>query len=267
MSSRMERIYGNTKFEGRSNKNKSIYDSIKDLDSYSNIEAVQTIDTTNQVDITKVKELLNSRKNFKNERKYHQVMKDSPISVEQPKRERKKAMTYDIMDVTPQEKEQQEIEKNYDVIDVINKAKEDVDVKDEKFRNLKNTEYKELNDLNLRKKEYKDSEEELKELIHTISSNSELNKLGEGDLLDELKSDTMVGDASSISKIIEKEKKLEPTITEDLDKSFFGNSFGFSKKDFDDLQPKKKSKAWLIILIIIIVLLAGLGCGYYFFLK
>ena len=266
MSSRMERIYGKTRFEGRSSKNKSIYESIKDLDSYSNIEAVRSIDTTNQVDITKVKELLNSREGFKNERKYHQVMKDSPISVERPK-EDKKNTGYDIMDVKPIEKVKKQKEKNYDVVDVINKAKESSDIKDEKFRSLKNTEYKELNDLNLRKKEYKDSEEELKELIHTISSNSELNKLGEGDLLDELKSDTMVGDASSISKIIEKEKKLEPTITEDLDKSFFGNSFGFSKKDFDDLSPKKKSKAWLIILIIIVVIIVALACGYFFVLK
>ena len=267
MSSRMERIYGKTKFEGRSSKNKSIYDSIKDLDGYSNIEAVRSIDTTNQVDITKVKEMLNSREGFKNERKYHQVMKDSPISVEKPVQEQKGPMTYDIMDVKPVEKEKIKKEKNYDVIDVINKAKDKIDVKDEEYRSLKNTDYKELNELNLRKKEYKDSEEELKELIHTISNNSELNKLGEGDLLDELKSDTMVGDASSISKIIAKEKMLEPTITEDLDKSFFGNSFGFSKKDFDDLSPKKKSKAWIIILIIFILLIGLAACGYFFFLK
>lgn len=261
----MERIYGKTRFEGRSSKNKGIYESIKDLDSYSNIEAVRSIDTTNQVDITKVKELLNSREGFKNERKYHQVMKDSPISVEKPKEE--KITGYDIMDVKPEEKKKVKNERNYDVVDVINKAKESSDIKDEKFRSLKNAEYKELNDLNLRKKEYKDSEEELKDLIHTISSNSELNKLSEGDLLDELKSDTMVGDASSISKIIEKEKMLEPTITEDLDKSFFGNSFGFSKKDFDDLSLKKKSKAWIVIFIIIILLI-GLGVlGYLFFLK
>lgn len=271
MASRMERYYkkDNSNFKGRSAKNADIYKDIQDLDSYSNIEAVRTIETTNQVDITKVKEMLKERENYQNERKYHQTMKDSPIGVVNPRdKMTDNHRSYDILDIKPDAEEQIYEEKIYDIIDVISKAKEDNDIEEDKYRNLKNTNYNDINNLNLRKKEYKNSEEELKELIHTISNNSELNKLSESqDLLDELKADTMVGEASSISKVIEKEKSLEPTITSDLDKSFFGSSFGFSKSDFVDgaLKPKKK-KIWIVLLIVLTLLIIG-GLVWFFLFK
>lgn len=271
MASRMERYYkkDSSNFKGRSAKNADIYKNIQDLDSYSNIEAVKTIETTNQVDITKVKEMLKERENYKNERKYHQAMKDSPIGVVNPRdKMTDNHRSYDIMDIKPEEDQIVEEEKNYDIVDVISKAKEENDLEENKYRNLKNTNYQEINNLNLRKEEFNNSEEELKELIHTISNNSELNKLSESQgLLDELKSDTMVGDASSISQMIEKEKQLEPTITSDLDKSFFGSSFGFSKSDFvDGVEKPKKKKWWILILIILLLAIAGV-LVWFFLLK
>ena len=269
MASRMDRYYKkeDTKFQGRSVKNKDIYKTIQDLDSYSNIEAVKSIETTNQVDITKVKEMIKEREGYKNERKYHQAMKDSPIGVVNPHDKMTSSNpSYDILDIKP-EKEKKEKERNYDILDVITKAKENSLDKDDKYRNLKNTDYKELNDLNLRKEEYKDSEEELKELIHTISSNSEINKLSDtAGLLDELTSDTMVGDASSISKVIAKEKALEPTITQDLDKSFFGSSFGFSKSDFVDGKAKQKNPMKGIVIAIILLCLVSFAFLAWYFL-
>ena len=84
-------------------------------------------------------------------------------------------------------------------------------------------------------------------------------------LLDELKSDTMVGDAASIKKIIEEEKKetkLEETNTE-IDKEFYTSSFGFTKSDFEDLkninQNIKKSNKLIIILLIIFILFIATG--------
>lgn len=273
MASRMERYYKRSdKFSGRSSKNADIYKSIQNLDAYSNIEGVATIGTTNEVDITKIKKMLKERENFKNERKYHQAMKDSPIGVERPHEnlddERR---NYDIMDIKPDRVKKDKRPKNYDVVDVISKAKEDSGIKPDKSRNLKNMQYEEINNLNLRKEEYKNSEEELKELINTISNNSQLNKVSENSgLLDELTADTMVGNSSSISKIIKKEKGIDETITDDMDKSFFSNSFGFSQKDFADLQGKqKKSHKGLVISIIIITLLLilFLGSMYFIFIK
>ena len=83
----------------------------------------------------------------------------------------------------------------------------------------------------------------------------------DGDLLDDLKSDTIVGDASSIKQIIEeeKDKRQEPT-TEEIDKSFYTTNFGLTKKDFEDLKDlnvkvSKTSNVILILLMIAIVII------------
>lgn len=267
MASRMERYYQNSEhFEGRSKKNKNIYKQIQDLDTYSNIEGVVSIRNNNEVDISKVKELINSREGYKKEKRIQQAIKNSPLRVTEENDNNK--MSYDVLDLKPDKMEEIQKEKNYDLVDVISRAKEDSGIKPDKNRSLKNTNYEEMNTLNLRKEEFKDSEEELKELINTITHKKNEEEMG---LLDELKSDTMVGDASSISKIIEKEKKLDgtTTLTEDLDKSFFGKNFGFNKNDFiDGVKPKSKKKIIIIIIIVVLFVLIGLATlGYFMFFK
>ena len=83
-------------------------------------------------------------------------------------------------------------------------------------------------------------------------------------LLDDLKSDTMVGDADSIKKIIQEEKQLDEEKAE-LDKSFYTSSFGFTQRDFEELknmnQTIKKSNNFMIILLVIFIgiIIAGIA--------
>ena len=88
-------------------------------------------------------------------------------------------------------------------------------------------------------------------------------------LFDDLKSDTMVGDAASIKKILdeEKERKLEETNME-IDKSFYTSSLGFTQSDFEELKDMnhkiKKGNKFIIILLIVLILV--IICGIIFFI-
>ena len=80
-------------------------------------------------------------------------------------------------------------------------------------------------------------------------------------LFDDLKSDTMVGDASSIKKIIDEEKEFTQDLEEiKLDKSFYTSSFGLTQKDFEELKDinhkiKKDNKKIITLLVILISLI------------
>lgn len=83
-------------------------------------------------------------------------------------------------------------------------------------------------------------------------------------LFDDLKSDTMVGDASSIKKIIDEEKEFTQELDEaKIDKSFYTSSFGLTQRDFEELKDInhkiKKDNKKIIILLIILILLIIIG--------
>ena len=158
--------------------------------------------------------------------------------------------------------------KNYDIRDLLSKVK-DEPIEQKDSRSLKQEQYELLKSLNQRGKskaiEVEKEEEELKELLNTITNTKAFADLTSADvgLLDDLKSDTMVGDVSSIKKIIEeeKEKKIEDTNPE-IDKSFYTSSFGFTQSDFEELKNmnhkiKKGNKFIMILLIVLIVLIVG----------
>ena len=257
MASRMDRYNNDINQVGRSSRNKSLYKQIEDLDSYTNIEGVATIEKTNEIDISKVKEMLKNRENYKKQRELKGIIKEEK----------------EVENYVPQKKE--EI-RNYDINDILSKAKE-TPKDDNKYRSLGEEQYNVLKSLNKKGKEYdiEKEEEELKELINTLTATKALTKLNDTDdvgLLDELKSDTMVGDVSSIKKIIEEEKELstkEPVVEgkEEIDKSFYTSSFGFTKKDFDELKSMnhniKKSNKFIIILLIVLIVLIIAGVLYF----
>lgn len=253
MASRMERYLNSNEGYNRSTKNKNLYKEIQNLDSYTNIEAVSTIEKTNEIDITKVKELLKNRENYKKEKKYLQALNK--------KQDKKEELV----------KKYEEPEKSYDIKEVLDKAK--IERKEEKnrYHDLKNTQYNILKSLQLKDKDYTE-EEELKELIYTITNNSKLNKLANEDsgLLDDLKSDTMVGDADSIKKIIDEEKNNYQDDTMDLDKSFFTSSLGFKAEDFEDLKDIKhniKKNNLLIKVLLGVIGVAIVGFIVFMMLK
>lgn len=262
MASRMDRYYKSELVtSGRSTKNKSLYRQIEDLDNYTNIEGVATIEKTNEIDISKVKEMLKNRENYKKQKQFRSFLEEEQEKVK----------------VEP---EKVEDPKNYDINDILSKVKE-IDVnKNKNHRSLGEEQYNILRSLNIKGKNYdiEKEEAELKELINTITTTKALSELTNSDdvgLLDELKSNTMVGDASSIKKIIneEREKNTEKEFDEDtneIDKSFYTSSLGFTQSDFEELKDInhkiKKSNKFIIILLIAILLVVIAG-GLFVILK
>ncbi|MBQ9013956.1 MAG: hypothetical protein IJ094_10490 [Bacilli bacterium] len=268
MASRMDRYYksSNSSME-RSRKNKDLYKKVHN-ESRSGIDSIASISRANEIDISKIKDIVSDRESFKKERKLKESIGNSGLNIDIPSK-KSSDDNYDIMDIKPEKisvGEEKEVVKNYDLSDVLNKAMDEYNEDDSKNRNLKNLEYTDLNSLNLHKKEYKNSELELKDMIKSIHNTSNLNKIGDDALLlDSLKSDTMVGD-SSIKKVLEQDKEEEQKdSTKELDKSFFTNTFDFADEDFDELLARKKGKKKKIIIAIIICLLvAGVICALYF---
>ena len=248
MASRMERYYKNKDTNKRSIRNESLYQTIYEDETYSNIEGVVATPKANEIDIEKIRELLASREKEKQMRRP----------------ERKQVI------VEPEESNFEEEEKNYDIRDILVKAKDSRENNEEKYRSLKNTEYNILKNIKIRNKQDEQQEEELKELINTITSTSFLNKMSDDelslDMFEDLKSNTMIGDSSSIKAILDEESEEKLSKTGEMDNSFFTSSLGFKEKDFEQLQDLSNSihknnkimKIVLIILSIVLVIVLGL---------
>lgn len=229
MASRMERYYKNTELAtGRSDKNRSLYEQIQDLEGYTNIEAVASIENNNEIDISRVKKMLNNRENYKKERELRGILKE-----EETKEEVKV--------------EEIEEEKNYDINDVLRQLKKDNIEGQEAYRKLDEDIENRLKDLS-RKTKTSNAIQESKEELEEIKEDDDVG------LLDDLKSDTVVGDAASIKKILDEEKEYNKT--KDLDTSMYNTNFGLTKKDFEDLKDlnKKVTRTNNSILIFLIIL-------------
>lgn len=254
MKSRMERYYEvDTETSRRTRKNADLYQKIYENDEYSNIEGIATTLKPNEIDVSKIKELLKSRDIEKKER----TTKEYP---------QKKLSNENMIDNSFE----QDDEKSYDIRDILTKAKSER--KETTTKTYHKIDVPSYDTLKSSKKEIpEDEEEELKELINTITNTSMLNKLGDQELslglLDELKSDTMVGDPSAIRKALEEEKKelKDDNFLDDdnddkknMDQSFFTSSLNFNDEDFEELQEmskniKKNDKLVNVLIFILLV--------------
>lgn len=244
MASRMERYYqSDSNVTKRAKRNQDLYRTMYDEAEYSNIEGIATIEKTNEIDLNKIKELLRER-----EHQGREIKKSIPEPVH----------------IEPLVEEPEDM-RNYDIRDVLLKAKNQK-TDDDKIHSLKNTQYNILKSLNVHSGD--EQKEELKELVHTITNTSALNKMGDKelclDLLNDLKSNTMTISNSSAMDILlkeEKKKKIEPEEEIGLDKSFYTSSLNFNDDDFEQLRDmntnlKKNNlliKILLFILLVIVV--------------
>lgn len=261
MPSRMEKYYNtNTEVKQRSKINEDLYRKIYDVAEYTNIEGIANIEKTNEIDITKIRAMLKNREEYKREKEYRQIIKES-----KPKAE--------------EQVEFKEEEKNYDIRDILNKAKDERSIDDENYHSLKNTQYNILKGINLKdsinNQEYFEEEEGLKDLINTITNTSMLNKLGDRELslnmFDELKStgNTQIGNSKSIRAILEEERQNQQNKEEeknDIDKSFYTSSLSFKDDDFDELKDinvaLKKNNILIKVLLVILLIIIVTGTGY-----
>lgn len=243
MASRMDRYYDSNS-KRRSIRNSELYKTIYENNEYSNIEAVADIEKTNEIDITRIKEMLKNREDYRKNKKYSQVI-NKPVE-------------------TIQEQEPEiikEDEKSYDIRDVLDKAKEEKKETD-KYHSLSNFDYDALKSINLKENVdiKKEESDELHNLIDNITNTSALNKIGDNDLSLDLLSDLKDGNTSSFDK-----EKIEKIKDDSMDKSFFTSSYTFKENDFEDLininkEVKKNNKLIKILIgIIVIIILLVIG--------
>ena len=262
---RMERYDNSNRstVRSRTEKNQDLYNDLGRLEKYTTLTDVSKIEAV---------ELNAAKKNYRTREGYHSL-KDYDIDIEKPK-ERKELDEFNFL--------YNDEHKTYD----INKVLED-----EKYNILESSE----EDLEKFKEETKlrhkpiENEEELEELIHTITSKElreEIDKKeAESNDNNSLLSDLMATNvneevlkpiATKIEdkKIEEDTKKLDKvkektmSLKDEIDKSFYTKSLDLSEEDFesdDDEEEIKPSKfiGFLKFLFSLILILA-VGFGVYY---
>lgn len=271
--------YSDDKKMSRVTRNEELYKEIKDseLDGY-NIRSNATVigNQEPEIDIEKIKKILDT--------KYNEAPKRKSIRVE-PKHEENS-----IIDDVPT--------KEYDLNIILEKAKDEKPETYEEARakKLRNTQYDILNNLNIgdndedysvenniEKPEINKAEEDLMELINTITINeakvkeeaikNEKDEVDPLNILEDLKGS---GDTAVYDKIediltpkVEEDQKEESKSPENtLDDSFYTKSL-FKKKDFEDgsqdfLDDNKMGIGVKILIVLVIIIFAA---GLFLFLK
>lgn len=245
MASRMEKYRNNaSNVSRRSVRNEGLYKDIYENTEYSNIEKVATLEKTNEISLEQIQDLLKERDAIK---KKNATVREVPRVYNAP-----------------------EEEKNYDIRDILSKAK-DEHVDDHKYRNLKNTQYNILKNINIKDEMDSDDVSELeKTLVHSeLLKNYDDNELSL-DMLSDLKSTgntivekTNVGDL--LQEVQEAKDKYEPKNDDDLDKSFYTSSMEFKDEDFEQLKDMqdniasnhKMIKVLFCLLFIVICVVIG----------
>ena len=278
---RMERYDNSNRstVRSRTEKNQDLYNDLGRLEKYTTLTDVSKIEAV---------ELNAAKKNYRTREGYHQI-KDYDIDIEEKPKERKELDEFNFL--------YNDEHKTYDINKVLEEAKE-LRERDslEKKRKLHNEKYNILEsseeDLEKFKEETKlrhkpiENEEELEELIHTITSKElreEIDKAESNDnnsLLSDLMATNVneevlkpIATKIEDSKVEEDTKKLDKvkektmSLKDEIDKSFYTKSLDLSEEDFesDDEEEVKPSKfiGFLKFLFSLILILA-VGFGVYY---
>lgn len=261
MPSREERYYDkNVDPQKRSIRNQTLYKTIYEDETYSNIEGIMDTTKTNEIDISKVREML---------------------KLEQEGSKRSQLIKKDLELPDMATLDDEDDDKNYDIRDILAHAKEENDDEDKKRRSLKNIDFEALKEELRNKNRFSDEESikdlnEIKNLINTITgSNDDLNSMGTGnsslDIFSDLKGDTTRlnrNNTGSIEKIIAEAKKYEEENSNkdtnsseipSIDKSFYTTTLKLKKKDFmenDDEEDEDSNTTFRVIVIILFIIIA-----------
>lgn len=288
MRSRMERYDSNNvdnKVYSRTNKNTSLYQNVGNNSKYTNFTDVSNINAY---------EINTSNPNYRTREGYHKI-KEYNDFIKTPKVKKE----LDEFNYLYQDHEN----KIYDINRVLEEAKKNRIEKDEleQKRKLKNTNYNILADLNPDEvKKYKEqknkvqraSDEEIRELIDTITSKTlagEISKSTGVDLLSDLMATNVIDkvdnsnlntdiDISLSKEILDKEsiekanlsrgEINENSIMNNADSDFYTRSMDLSDKDFEmDDEFVEKKVPIIIKIILAFILLAVIGVSVYFVLK
>ena len=226
MASRMDR-YRNQELETtgmRTKRNEHLYARVEAPLEYSSVEGVARIDNTNSVDINKIKELLLREEEPK--KKHH-----SKMEKQETLEDTSELVTFNQLE-----------DKNYDIRDILNKAKDEKEEDDaDKYRNLQNTGYDILKNIQVQKKPTEISDQELNHVGDTTLSLSMLDNLQDNE--EEEITETM--SSKTIRDLLNEETSKEEDGDDDdfeeqrtLDNSFFTSSLNFSEEDFNELSDE-----------------------------
>lgn len=277
---RMERYDNSNRstVRSRTEKNQDLYNDLGRLEKYTTLTDVSKIEAV---------ELNAAKKNYRTREGYHSL-KDYDIDIEKPK-ERKELDEFNFL--------YNDEHKTYDINKVLEEAKE-LRERDslEKKRKLHNEKYNILEsseeDLEKFKEETKlrhkpiENEEELEELIHTITSKElreEIDKAESNDnnsLLSDLMATNVneevlkpIATKIEDSKVEEDTKKLDKvkektmSLKDEIDKSFYTKSLDLSEEDFisdeeEEIKPSKFIGFLKFLFSLILILAVGFGVYY-----
>ena len=278
---RMERYDSSNRntVRSRTEKNKDLYNDLGRLEKYTTLTDVSKIDAV---------ELSAAKKNYRTREGYHSL-KDYDMNIEEKPKERKELDEFNFL--------YNNEHKTYDINKVLEEAKE-LREKDalEKKRKLHNEKYNILEsseeDLEKFKEETKlrhkpiENEEELEELIHTITSKElreEIDKAESNDnnsLLSDLMATNVneevlkpIATKIEDSKVEDDTKKLDKvkektmSLKDEIDKSFYTKSLDLSEEDFesDDEEEVKPSKFIVFLKFLFsLILILAVGFGVYY---
>ena len=278
---RMERYDSSNRntVRSRTEKNKDLYNDLGRLEKYTTLTDVSKIDAV---------ELSSAKKNYRTREGYHSL-KDYDINIEEKPKERKELDEFNFL--------YNNEHKTNDINKVLEEAKE-LREKDalEKKRKLHNEKYNILEsseeDLEKFKEETKlrhkpiENEEELEELIHTITSKElreEIDKAESNDnnsLLSDLMATNVneevlkpIATKIEDSKVEDDTKKLDKvkektmSLKDEIDKSFYTKSLDLSEEDFesDDEEEVKPSKFIVFLKFLFsLILILAVGFGVYY---
>ncbi len=279
---RMERYDNSNRstVRSRTEKNQDLYNDLGRLEKYTTLTDVSKIEAV---------ELNAAKKNYRTREGYHQI-KDYDIDIEKPK-ERKELDEFNFL--------YNDEHKTYDINKVLEEAKE-LRERDslEKKRKLHNEKYNILEsseeDLEKFKEETKlrhkpiENEEELEELIHTITSKElreeidkkEVESNDNNSLLSDLMATNVneevlkpIATKIEDSKVEDDTKKLDKvkektmSLKDEIDKSFYTKSLDLSEEDFesDDEEEVKPSKfIGFLKFLFSLILIIAVGFGVYY---
>lgn len=290
MASRMERYDSSLKTSNsRTQKNQQLY---KELYSNKTYTEFRSIDNDNVVELNSSEELFNNtrRSNLNRNRTVYSN------AINKMQRRSDLGINSSYQKILDEDKE-----KTYNINDIMEMARRNRTELDENEKKLKirSAEYSILSDLSQEKlKEYqerkekglsKDEEENLEELIHTITSNGLRKKIDDQlltDLLADEDSDTFVskkllddienGSVDEIEDQTQEQSENTGTIEKGLDTSFYTRSMDLKKEDLivpsdeneeNDLSFEDEKEGPLKVVVTIVLVLLVLAIVGYIFYK
>lgn len=279
VASRMQRYEENSENKGartRTSRNQELYQDLGKTEKYTTFTDVSKIEAI---------DLEEAKRNYHTRQGYHQAREYNFFEEEKPK-VRKELDEFNYL--YPKEEK-----KSYNLNEVISEAKRQREKDDlERKRKLHNEKYNILEssqeDLEKFKKEVKktikpvENEEELEELIHTITSKElreKIDKEKETSLLSDLMATSNLDEVvEAVPEKTETQPKIEPIKKEEdktkpleIDKSFYTKSLDLTEEDFDDEEEGEKKKTPVILiflkLLLSIAIIGGVGIGVYYFVT